>query len=86
MIILTIKENADKIYRFTTGFPVVADKECVRVVKITSEAKKYFQSDDAGINFKVKKKEWNSLNQKQRLEIALSTVADGNPFTYEIED
>lgn len=86
MIILTIQENAEKIYKFPAEFPIVADRKCVRVIKITDEAKKYFQSDDSGINFKIKKKEWNALNKKQRLEVALSTVADGNPFTYEIEE
>lgn len=80
MIILTILENGRTNYHFNG---VVEETICKRVIKIDSNAVAYFKTNEAAHSFKVKPRDWSNLSKKKRVEVALASIADGNPFTYE---
>lgn len=83
MIILTIFEKGRTNYHLNG---VVEETSCKRVVKIGQEAVSFFKTSEAAHSFKVRPRDWNSLSKKKRIECALASIADGNPFTYEEQE
>ena len=73
-----VKSSSTKHYNLTST-------ECVQRIKLTKDAYDYFISDEAP-SF-IKKFNWITLKEKQRLEIHLNVISEslgGKSFTYEI--
>lgn len=73
-----VKSGSTKHYNLTST-------ECVQRIKLTKDAYDYFISDEAP-SF-IKKFNWITLKEKQRLEIHLNVISEslgGKSFTYEI--
>lgn len=59
--------------------------DCVRRMTISTEALRYYISDDAcPWRGKDAIKKWRNATQQQRLEANLATTAEGKPFVFEI--
>ena len=56
---------------------------CTRKNTLQESVVNYFISNSS-CPFSVKKRDWEKMNEKQRLEIHLSLNAEGKEFTYEI--
>ena len=73
-----VKSGSTKHYNLTST-------ECVQRIKLTKDAYDYFISDEAP-SF-IKKFNWITLKEKQRLGIHLNVISEslgGKSFTYEI--
>ena len=84
MLILTTKIGGKTNYVHRKGNLEIIPTEITRVTKIQDPAWRYWASAGASSVVLSLKREWKNMNQKQRIEAVLGTIAEGNPFTYEI--
>lgn len=84
MLILTTKLKGKTRYEHRKGDLEVIPTEITRVTKIQDSAWTYWASAGASSIILSMKREWKNMNQKQRIEAVLATIAEGNNFTYEI--